>query len=68
LKQVSPSFLYYGKDFYVEASKNMGVVYREMGDAEKAKSYLEEALKRAGMPEVGMSITAKEIRELLGQM
>ena len=66
-REFNPPFLVYGKDFYVEATKNMGIAYREMGDAEKAKSYLEEALKRAELPEVGMSITAKEIRELLGQ-
>ena len=63
-RESNPPYLLYGKDFYVEASKNLGVVYREMGDAEKAKSFLEEALKRAELPEVGMSITAKEIREL----
>lgn len=67
-RESNPPYLLYGKDFYVEATKNLGTVYREMGDDEKAKSYLEEALKRAEMPEVGMSITAKEIRELLGQM
>ena len=67
-RESNPPYLLYGKDFYVEASKNMGIVYKEMGNDEKAKFYLEEALKRAEMPEVGMSITAKEIRELLGQM
>ena len=66
-RELCPPYLAYGKDFYVEATKNLGTVYREMGDAEKAKSYLEEALKRAELPEVGMSITAKEIRELLRQ-
>ena len=63
-REFCPPCLAYGKDFYVEATKNLGIVYREMGDDEKAKFYLEEALKRAEMPEVGMSITAKEIREL----
>jgi len=63
-RESNPPYLLYGKDFYVEATKNLGMVYREMGDAEKAKSSLEEALKRAELPEVGMSITAKEIREL----
>ena len=63
-REFCPPCLVYGKDFYVEATKNLGIVYREMGDNEKAKFYLEEALKRAEMPEVGMSITAKEIREL----
>ncbi len=67
-RESNPPYLLYGKDFYVEATKNLGTIYREMGDAEKAKSYLEEALKRAELPEVGMSITAKEIREILGQM
>ena len=62
-RESNPPYLLYGKDFYVEATKNLGALYREMGDAEKAKLYLEEALKRAEMPEVGMSITAKEIRE-----
>ena len=66
-REFSPPYLAYGKDYYTEATKNLGVVYREMGDDEKAKSFLEEALKRAELPEVGMSITAKEIRELLGQ-
>ena len=66
-RESNPPYLLYGKDFYVEGGKNLAIVYREMGDAEKAKSYLEEALKRAEMPEVGMSITAKEIREILGQ-
>ena len=63
-REFNPPCLVYGKDFYVEATKNLGTVYREMGDNEKAKSFLEEALKRAEMPEVGMSVTAKEIREL----
>jgi tetratricopeptide (TPR) repeat protein len=67
-RESNPPYLLYGKDFYVEASKNLGITYREMGDDKKAKSFLEEALKRAEMPEVGMSRTAKEIRELLGQM
>ena len=66
-KEFCPPYLAYGKDFYVEATKNLGIAYREMGDAEKAKSYLEEALKRAELPEVEMSITAKEIREILSQ-
>ena len=66
-REFSPPYLAYGKDFYVEATKNLGIAYREMGDDEKAKFYLEEALKRAELPQVGMSITAKEIRELLGQ-
>jgi tetratricopeptide (TPR) repeat protein len=63
-REFSPPYLAYGKDFHVEATKNLGIVYREMGDNEKAKLYLEEALKRAELPEVGMSITAKEIREI----
>ena len=67
-REFSPPYLVYGKDFYTEATKYLGIAYREMGDPEKAKFYLEEALKRAEMPEVGMSITAKEIRELLSQM
>jgi tetratricopeptide (TPR) repeat protein len=67
-RELCPPYLAYGKDFYVEATKNLGLVYRKMGDDEKAKSYLEEALKRTEMPEVGMSITAKEIREILSEI
>jgi tetratricopeptide (TPR) repeat protein len=63
-REFSPPYLVYGKDYYTEATKYLGIAYREMGDAEKAKLYLEEALKRAELPEVGMSITAQEIREL----
>jgi tetratricopeptide (TPR) repeat protein len=66
-REFSPPFLVYGKDFYTEATKYLGIAYRQIGDDEKAKLYLEEALKRAEMPEVGMTITAKEIRELLGR-
>ena len=64
-RELCPPYLAYGKDFYVEATKNLGTLYREMGNDEKAQSFLEEALKRAEMPEVGMTITAKEIREFL---
>jgi len=67
-REYNPPILVYGRDFYVEATKNLGIVYMEMGDAEKAKSYLEEALKRAELPEVGASETAKEIRELLSRV
>ena len=67
-RELCPPYLAYGKDFYVEATKNLGTLYMKMGDAEKAKSYLEEALKRAELPEVGMSITAKEIREILSEI
>lgn len=60
-------YLLYGKDFYVEGSKNLGIAYREKGDVEKAKTYFEEALKRAELPKVGMTETAKEIRELMSK-
>ena len=62
-REFSPPCLVYGKDFYVEATKNLGIAYREMGDNEKTKLYFEEALKRAEIPKVGMTISAKEIRE-----
>ncbi len=67
-RELNPPILVYGRDFYVEATTNLGITYMEMGNAKKAKSYLEEALKRAELPEVGTTETAKEIRELLSKL
>ena len=36
-----------GKNFYIEAYKNLGIVYSETGDKEKAREYLEEGLRLA---------------------
>ena len=66
-REHNPPYLVYGKDFYMEATKNLGTTYMKMGDDEKAKACFEEALKRAELPEVGATETAREIRELLSQ-
>ena len=66
-RESNPPYLVYGKNYYVEATKNLGIVYMKLGDDKQAKSYLMEALKRAELPEVGASETAREIRELLSQ-
>lgn len=67
VREYNPPINVYGKNFYVDATKNLGIVYMEMGDVEKAKSYFEEALERASLPEVGAAETAKVIEELLSQ-
>ena len=67
-REYNPPINAYGKNFYVEATKNLGITYMEMGDAEKAKAYFEEALEWSALPEIGTSETAEEVRELLGQL
>ena len=66
-REYNPPINVYGRNFYVDATKNLGIAYMEMGDVEKAKSYFEEALERAELPEVGAAETAKVIEELLSQ-
>ena len=67
-REYNPPINVYGKNFYVEATKELGIIYMEMGDTSKAKAYFEEALERAALPEVGASEAAKVIRELLSQL
>jgi tetratricopeptide (TPR) repeat protein len=57
-RELNHPILIYFKDLYLNATKNLGIVYKEMGNAEKAKAYFEEALKRAALPEVGATETA----------
>ena len=67
-RENNPPINVYGKNFYVEATKNLGIAYMKMEDIEKAKSYFEEALEKSALPEFGTSGTADEVRELLFQL
>ena len=55
-----------GKNLYIDAYKNLGIAYSEIGDKDKAKEYLEEGLKLANEQELGE--TATEIEKLLSDL
>ena len=57
-----------GEHYYLEAYKNLGAYYSEIGEKEKARDYFEAGLRLAKEQCVDKMNVVKEIEDLLGEL
>jgi tetratricopeptide (TPR) repeat protein len=59
---------HFGEHYYLEAYKNLGAYYLQIGEEEKAKGYFQAGLELAEVQCLDKMTVAKEIEGLLSQL